>query len=81
MFDSGRKVHSMILEATGGNGSAVDDKKLWRSHGTTSDRPVEQVGSVLDRSSDIAPKSRLSKIGGGHGQPSGKPALRLYNWN
>lgn len=81
MFDSGRKVHSMILDATGGNGPAVDDKKLWRSHGTTSDRPADQVGSVLDRSSDIAPKSRLSKTGGGHGQPSGKPALRLYNWN
>ncbi|EHA8591171.1 Rho guanine nucleotide exchange factor 8 [Cocos nucifera] len=61
----------MILEATGANGSAAaDDKKLWRSHGTTSDHPVEQVGSVLDRSSDIAPKSRLNKIGGGHGRPS-----------
>ncbi|XP_008793048.2 rho guanine nucleotide exchange factor 8 isoform X1 [Phoenix dactylifera] len=70
MFDSGRKVHSVILEAAGGNESAVDDKKLWRSHGTTSDHPVEQVGSVLDRSLDVAPKSRLSKDGGSHGQPS-----------
>ncbi|KAK1312652.1 Rho guanine nucleotide exchange factor 8 [Acorus calamus] len=72
MFEipTGRQAQSLILDNINGSSSpVVDDKMLSRSHGArSSDRQLEgqQIGWALGRNNQ-APRSRLSKDGGGSG--------------
>ncbi|KAJ0971811.1 hypothetical protein J5N97_019770 [Dioscorea zingiberensis] len=73
MLDSERRTHSMVFDA-GDNASQLDDRMMSRSQGSkVPSRSVDgqQIGSVLDRAPEKAPRSRLSKeTGPRDGQPS-----------
>ncbi|RZS00779.1 hypothetical protein BHM03_00030549 [Ensete ventricosum] len=70
----GHQADSLILEGSG-NGFGVEEDIFFHSQGAGAGRPLgaQQIGSVLERSSGIGPRSRLRKDGGARaGPPSGK---------
>lgn len=70
----GHQAHSLILEGSE-NGFGVEEDIFFHSQGAGAGRPLgaQQIGSVLERSSGIGPRSRQRKDGGARaGPPSGK---------
>ncbi|XP_042492695.1 rho guanine nucleotide exchange factor 8-like [Macadamia integrifolia] len=67
MFEmTGRQAQSLIIDSYKAR-SMVDDQVTFRSQGskTSSDKENQPIGSALNRSNDVAPKSRLGREGGG----------------
>ncbi|XP_043705657.1 rho guanine nucleotide exchange factor 8-like [Telopea speciosissima] len=64
---TGRQAQSLVVEAIKGRSMGDENKVIFRSQGSRTERTVEnqQIGSVLNR--DAVPKSRLIKDGGGGG--------------
>ncbi|CAD5170089.1 unnamed protein product [Musa acuminata subsp. malaccensis] len=66
----GHQAHSLILEGSE-NGFGVEEDIFFHSQGAGAGRPLgaQQIGSVLERSSGIGPRSRQRKDGGARAGP------------